>query len=317
MVDRPSILCPVDFSDASRGALRLAVDIAEHFYAAFTVLAVNDPLLAHGATLAYGEGWLDRDVRRLLDEFVAKSLEGRPPAVAECHREIATGKPAREILRIAQSRRADLIVMGAHGLTGPRKWLLGSTTERVLRGTDIPVLVIPASAVIPRELESLRDRVRCVLAPVDLSAATPHQVRVAGGLAKALDAALVLAHVVEPIVSRAGHERLMSRLRAERHANSRRTLGDLTSLLPTDVRASVMTAGGEPAAEIARLAHLVEAGVIVMGLHGAVGTGPRMGSVTYRVLCQSDAMVLALPPRLEAEAVTPLGAAVRRMALVD
>ncbi len=54
-----------------------------------------------------------------------------------------------------------------------------------------------------------------------------------------------------------------------------------------------------------------------MGLHGAVGTGPRLGSVTYRVLCQSDALVLALPPRLEAEAVTPLRAAVRRTALID
>lgn len=316
MADRPSILCPVDFSDASRGALRLAVDLAEHFYATLTVASVIDPLLARGAALAYGEGWLDRDVRRLLDEFLAESLGNRPPAVAECRREIPTGKPAQEILRIAHDRRADLIVMSSHGLTGPRKWLLGSTTERVLRGTDTAVLVTPASVVIPRELEAMRDRMRAVLAPVDLSDATPHQVRVACGLAKALDATLVVAHVVEPIVSRAGQERLMSRLRADRHASNRRTLSDLTGTLPTDVRASMMTASGEPAAEIARLARLVDAGIVVIGLHAAAGSGPRLGSVTYRVLCQTDALVLALPPRPDADRSTSLPAVERRTVVV-
>ena len=69
-------------------------------------------------------------------------------------------------------------------------------------------------------------------------------------------------------------------------------------------------ASGQPAAEIARLARLSDAGVVVMGLHASAGIGPRMGSVTYRVLCRTDTLVLALPPRLEADVARPLRRAV-------
>ena len=42
-------------------------------------------------------------------------------------------------------------------------------------------------------------------------------------------------------------------------------------------------------------------GVIVMALHDTTALGPRMGSVTYRVLCQTERAVLALPPSAAAE----------------
>ena len=42
---RPSILCPIDYSDASAGALRYAAAVAEHFFTRLVVLVVEDPLL--------------------------------------------------------------------------------------------------------------------------------------------------------------------------------------------------------------------------------------------------------------------------------
>ena len=45
---RPSILCPIDYSDASAGALRYAAAIAEHFVTRLIVLTVEDPLLTDG-----------------------------------------------------------------------------------------------------------------------------------------------------------------------------------------------------------------------------------------------------------------------------
>jgi nucleotide-binding universal stress UspA family protein len=62
---------------------------------------------------------------------------------------------------------------------------------------------------------------------------------------------------------------------------------------------------GEPSEEIVELADVRDAHLIVMGLHSSGLVGPRMGSVTYRVLCLTHAMVLALPPLpmvVEAEA---------------
>jgi nucleotide-binding universal stress UspA family protein len=58
----------------------------------------------------------------------------------------ALGRPAREIVKAARQRRADLIVMGSHGLTGVRKLMLGSVTEEVLKTAAIPVLVVPPGA---------------------------------------------------------------------------------------------------------------------------------------------------------------------------
>ena len=55
---------------------------------------------------------------------------------------------------------------------------------------------------------------------------------------------------------------------------------------------------GDAAEEIVKVAETRNAGVIVMGLHASELFGPRMGSVTYRVLCQTRALVLALPPRV-------------------
>ena len=70
--------------------------------------------------------------------FEPGRAKGRRPAVAEMNVDVATGKPALQILRMAQARNVDLIVMSTHGLTGARKFFLGSTTERVLRETSIP-----------------------------------------------------------------------------------------------------------------------------------------------------------------------------------
>jgi len=57
-------------------------------------------------------------------------------------------------------------------------------------------------------------------------------------------------------------------------------------------------------------------GAIVMGLHSSPLTAARMGSVTYRVLCLTRKLVLALPPELKAtipDRVGRVGASIRRL----
>src|SRR3954471_8516312 len=138
----PGVLCPIDFSDPSRGALRYAALIARHMAWPLTVLTVNDPLLAQAADMAGGDGSLDADAKTETDRFIADTLtagpDRAPAAIA-----VATGKPAAEILRESAGTGASLIVMSSRGATGLRKLFLGSTTERVLRETRVPVLVTP------------------------------------------------------------------------------------------------------------------------------------------------------------------------------
>ena len=302
MVKRPSILCPVDFSDASRTALRYAVALATHVHAELTVATVDDPLLAAGAAAAYGDGWLKHESITRLNELVSDTLGGRQAALAQLNLDVVDGKPAREVLRLAQLRRADIIVISTHGRSGVRKWVLGSTAERVLRDTTIPVLVTPPDGVAPDTLDAARLAIRRVFVPIDLTMATPHQIRVASGIAEALGASVVLAHVAERFFAAPGHERFVARLRKTRQLHAQSTLHELLGGLPPAVRPTFVTASGDPAAEIARLALRCDAGLLVMGLHSSIGGGPRMGAVTYRVLCRTHKLVLALPPQAQGEA---------------
>jgi nucleotide-binding universal stress UspA family protein len=66
--------------------------------------------------------------------------------------------------------------------------------------------------------------------------------------------------------------------------------------LPRDLHADALVGYGDPAEEISKIARDRQAGLLVIGLHGSPLLGPRMGSVTYRALCLSSGLVLALPP---------------------
>jgi nucleotide-binding universal stress UspA family protein len=62
---------------------------------------------------------------------------------------IMEGAPARSILDFAEAEEVDLIVMTTHGRTGLRRWVYGSVTEKVMRGTNTAVLIVR-----PNEVES-------------------------------------------------------------------------------------------------------------------------------------------------------------------
>jgi nucleotide-binding universal stress UspA family protein len=148
MTVRPSVLCPIDFSGSSRGALRYAAAVAAHFGARLTLLAVTDPLL-HEADQVEGPANLTEETTRELDRFFRQTFAERPHGISDVRLEVTSGKSAAEILRVSRGRGCDLIVMGSHGATGFRKLFFGSTTERVLRETTVPVLVTVANKKAP------------------------------------------------------------------------------------------------------------------------------------------------------------------------
>jgi nucleotide-binding universal stress UspA family protein len=295
MTSRRTVLCPVDFSDASRGALRYAKVLAEYLEAELTVLTVADPLLTEAAELTSSTARVLEATQRELSTFCREAFV---PGVASSgiRFEVATGKPAVEILRLAQNRPTDIIVMSTHGLTGVRKLFFGSTTERVLRETTVPVLLTPANHPGPLRFEDVKRSVRRVLVPVDLTAATYDQVVTAKSVAAALDVPLLLTYVVEPLrfaVSGLPH---LPNVDVERRFRAEKALAELAITIPASLRPEALVVNGDPAEEIAKIAHDRDAGLIVIGLHASSLLGPRMGSVTYRVLCLTSTLVLALPP---------------------
>jgi nucleotide-binding universal stress UspA family protein len=291
-----SILCPIDFSQSSAGALRYAAVIAAHLEARLVVLTVEDPLLIEAADLGAGTASTSDECRTDMEHFAVKTFGPESPLLEVLDYEVAVGKPGPEILRVARERSCDLIVLSTHGLTGMRKLFFGSTTERVLREATCPVLVTPPLDPGEVRLEDARRLVGRILAPVDLSPASVTQMRVARGLADALNVPLVLVHVVEPLKSRLAARLHLTGVEADRRAVAEDGLADLVAALPEGHRPEALVAYGDTAEELTKVARDRQVGLIVMGLHGSALLGPRMGSVTYRVLCLSHTLVLALPP---------------------
>ena len=308
---RPSILCPVDFSDASAGSLRYAAAIASHFATRLIVLTVEDPLLTEAADLGTGVRWNPDDSRQELEQFAARVF-GPDPALGSLEYDVAVGKPAGEILRVARERSCDLIVISTHGLTGMRKLFFGSTTERVLRETTRPVLVTPPADPGPISLDDARKLIRRVLVPVDLSPGSRHQAVVGAGLADAVGVPLILLHVIEPVRTPLAARLHLAGIEADRRALAEEGLQAIAAGLPPRVHAEPLLVLGDPAEELAKVVRDRQAGLVVMGLHGSPLLGPRMGSVTYRMLCLSPTLVLALPP----DRVDVLSAAVAARAAV-
>jgi nucleotide-binding universal stress UspA family protein len=293
---RPSILCPVDFSDPSAGALRYAAAIATHFATRLIVLTVEDPLLTEAVDLGTGVRWNPDDSRHELEQFAARTFGPDSPTLASLEYDVAVGKPAGEILRVARERSCDLIVISTHGLTGMRKLFFGSTTERVLRETTRPVLVTPSVDPGPISLDDAKRLIRRVMVPVDLSSGSRHQAVVAAGLAEAVGVPLILLHVIEPVRSPLAARLHLASVEANRRAVADEGLEAIVAALPPRVHTEALLVYGDPAEELAKVVRDRQAGLVVIGLHGSPLLGPRMGSVTYRMLCLSPTLVLALPP---------------------
>ena len=298
-----AVLSPIDFSEPSRGALRYAVAVAEQAGATLTVLTVNDPLLAQASDMARGAGSLDADARSEAERFVTDTFSGRgTPKLLRY--EIATGTPDVEILRVAREQATDVIVMSSRGATGLRKLFLGSTTERVLRGTTARVLVTPPADPGPHTFDDIRKRVRRILLPVDLSIAMDAQVQLSLRLTTLLKAPLLLAHVIEPTRTIVPGHAYAASVDLERRDRAETRLQAFVDELPAQASAEALVTFGDPAEEIAKIASDRHAGLIVMGLHASATPGPRLGSVTYRVLSITHGLVLAVPPTPQSAART-------------
>jgi nucleotide-binding universal stress UspA family protein len=137
-----SILCPVDFSTHSRAALRYAAMLARLSDAHLIVLYVEDPLLAAVMAARTTASTMIAATETELQRFVTGALRGATPAPTYAVMTQA-GTPAREIVKVADQHRCDLIVIGYRGAGRTSKLLFGSTTEGVMRTTSVPVVAIP------------------------------------------------------------------------------------------------------------------------------------------------------------------------------
>ncbi|QIB74761.1 universal stress protein [Halogeometricum borinquense] len=139
------ILVPTDGSDLSSAAARHAFDLAQQYDATVHALYVVET----------DTGWLTvskNDVRETLRELGEKASKQAFRDVeriaattqAEVVTDVLEGTPEEQILQYTDENDIDLIVMGTHGHSGLERRLVGSVTNRVVRGADVPVMAVNA-----------------------------------------------------------------------------------------------------------------------------------------------------------------------------
>lgn len=136
------IIIPIDFSPYSENALRTAASIAKKQKSELIVvhmLEFSNALIssseAHTQTQAI---FYLKLAEKQLQEFLNKSyLEGVAVTPIIKHYKIFS-----ELQDIAKEEDADLIVMGSHGASGMKEFFIGSNTEKVVRSSETPVLVV-------------------------------------------------------------------------------------------------------------------------------------------------------------------------------
>jgi nucleotide-binding universal stress UspA family protein len=134
------ILHPTDFSESSKYAYQIALDLARQHEGTLLVLHVVQTLGPENVTHGEAATQLEPESyqKRILDDL--RKQVPPPGAGVTLQYLVAEGDPATAIEQVGREHRCDLIVMGTHGHTGLTRLLMGSTAEKVVRIASCPVL---------------------------------------------------------------------------------------------------------------------------------------------------------------------------------
>lgn len=284
MIEFKHILCPVDFSDTSARALTYAAAFAAWYEAKLTVLHVATsfevsptPIGDDAGTPLRGsrEGIIAR-LRASIEQVGASALNARPLA--------QEGIATELIVSCGAAMKADLLVLGTHGLGGVRRLILGSVTETVMRTLTCPVLTVPplAPATAPRPI-----LFRKILCPIDYSPSSLKALEYALALGRQADGRVTVLHALES----AEPEGLLEPSVLEWQRLKAQLSGESQQWCEIDM----VVASNRASEEIVRRASGSDADLIVMGAQGSRGVQLMLyGSTTHHVVRAASCPVLTV-----------------------
>ena len=145
------VILPLDGSALAETAFDAAIWVANTLRAPLLLIGVVRPMLTYYATEGAQEGLMSsmeaqESEEQVMQEYLQSKVEqARAQDVANVSSSMPRGFPAAELVDLAQGHPHGLMVMSTHGRSGLGRWALGSVTDRVVRHTDQPVLIIRPS----------------------------------------------------------------------------------------------------------------------------------------------------------------------------
>ncbi|MGG1572167.1 universal stress protein [Fictibacillus sp. NRS-1165] len=146
------ILVALDGSEGSQQALEHGIELAKNLGVELTLAHVLNetpyPLYGEGYSMAAYQDSIEQEVRQAAtmekshgEELLAKARDAVPETFISVKTELLEGEAARSICSYATTHDMDLIIMGSRGLSGFKRLVLGSVSQRVLSEASCPVLV--------------------------------------------------------------------------------------------------------------------------------------------------------------------------------
>jgi nucleotide-binding universal stress UspA family protein len=293
------ILIPLDGSKTAEKVLPYARFVAGTLKLPLELLAVVD--IAEMATHISAErarylSTMVEDSVRSSEQYL-KGIAGAFPSGTKCT--VEKGKAEQVIIETAAADKGTLVTMATHGRSGINRWLLGSVTEKVLRGGTNPMLLVRATEEGKTEGTAT---LKSIVVPLDGSELAEGVLPTVAELAKTLTLAVVLFRAYNiPYNAYAGgegyyavnYEELLTAMKDEAVDYLEKKTEAVKKLGIADV--SYVAKEGFAADEIISLAHKSPDNLIAMCTHGRSGVKRWMlGSVAETVVRHSADPVLVL-----------------------
>ena len=293
------MLIPLDGSKTAEKVLpyarRLATvsDVAVELLGVVEMTDIAGDIASNEAP--YAEALIREAVRNSTEylENLAKTIRN---GKVRCN--VEQGRPEDIIIAAAAADKGTLIAMATHGRSGVTRWLLGSVTEKVLRGTRNPLLVVCASGDSKTDGEAA---LSSVIVPLDGSEIAETILSPIAALAKALELRVILVRVYGlPLATYGGDDYYVPdylELKEQIKEEAEGYLNSQASLLQAQGVAEVSTVviEGSAAEGIIGLAHKTADNLVAMSPYGRSGLQRWvLGSVTEKVVrhCEDPVLIL-------------------------
>lgn len=291
------ILVPLDGSELAERALQPALALARPDGGELILMRV--PVMeriALSTPEGYGLLWPDQSFeqsQKESTEYLATVQKTYQQPSFTLRTLIVDGDVASSIVDTAAAEKVDLIVISTHGYSGLTRWMLGSVTERVLRGAACPVLVVRTENPVRRVVITLdgSELSEQALKPgFDLAAQTGSAVAVLRAIPE------VPPHQVERLdeIETSLGKRFQEDLFTEVEAYLKECVARYA---PPGLKVETHVMFGPAAYTLIKFAELESADVIVMATHGRTGLRRwAYGSVTDKVLHGALCNTLVIRP---------------------
>jgi nucleotide-binding universal stress UspA family protein len=288
MVRIQNILCPVDFFPASERATNYAVGLAKKYGARVILLHVVEPVALWARDFEVDTNEVMRAITARSNEELRKIAKHAAAAHVPIDVVVRTGEVDLEIRSLIEMRHVDFVVMGTHGRRGLEKFFMGSTTERLLRSLNVPLLTIGST-----KSKAAPSEIRQILVTTDFSDGTSDAIAYAFSIAEQYHAKVTLLHVLNDLEADLSGRYRGQLIRSIQH--------ELENLVPAESRhsrnATVRVDTGRPIRRILPIVKSNNIDLIIMNVHGKTLLDRiTIGSTAESVVRMASSPVLIVPP---------------------